>query len=168
MAFIQLNLTIFKVYFFAIDGDNNGDVLVSSVMDTDNPLYVRLTDGDGGDVDDDDSFLVRSSVHVELDDERQETPREKGPANCWWLNRAQNGGTSTAHRPDGSGQLQGTPYMTRRSKQVRVKAVLGDQVVRMIVQGSNIREGVKQMDDAGMFHPQGAHAQTRYQMLAFE
>ena len=142
--------------------------------------FVRLADpddGDGdatGDVDaggaddDDDGFLIRSSLHVELEHEKEEQPREKGPANCWWLNRAQGSGSSSAHRPDGSGELQGTPYMTRRSKEVRVKAVLDDKVLRMIVQGSNIREGVKQMDDAGMFHPEGAHAHTRYQMLAFD
>ena len=127
-------------------------------------------DGDGDD-DDDDCFAIRSSLRVELEHERRK-PRERLPANCWWLNCATGGGSSSGggaarHGAAAAGQA-GTPYMTRRTKEVRVKAVLGERVVRMIVQGSNVREGVRQMEAAGMLRAAGCHADTRYQMLAFE
>lgn len=123
---------------------------------------------DDDDNDDDDCFAIRSSLRVELEHERRK-PRERLPGNCWWLNCATSGGGSSAAARHGAPAGQaGTPYMTRRTKEVRVKAVLGDRVVRMIVQGSNVREGVKQMEGAGMLCPDGCHADTRYQMLAFE
>lgn len=145
--------------------------------------FVRLADGDdddglgaddvGGDGfghaddDDDDCFAIRSSLRVELEHERRK-PRERLPGNCWWLNCATGGGGSGAARHGPAGAQAGTPYMTRRTKEVRVKAVLGDRVVRMIVQGSNVREGVRQMEAAAMLRADGCHADTRYQMLAFE
>ena len=132
------------------------------------------TRGEEEDEDEDDvaGFSIRSNLRVELEHERKK-PREKNAQNCWWLNVASASGASTAHRPniggDGAGgQMQGTPYMTRRSKQVRVKAVLGNRLLFLIVHGNNVRDGVRQMEAAGMLHVDGAHADTRYQMLAFD
>ena len=123
-------------------------------------------DAAGGDGDDDDGFEIRSSVRVSLEHERRK-PRMRDPANCWWLNTASNNGAA-ARAASAQGQQAGTPYLKRRAKEVRVQATLDTQVVRLVVQGSNVRDGIRQMEAAGMLRADGCHAHTQYEMMAYD